>query len=822
MALKLTVHFNCSTKVAYVKDDSSYSSPSSVRKYVFGHLNYPDGTSVFNKNDVNNTNNPLISFNASPRVSSNYTLANMPAGNYTFSGTVFYEYSNQNANPLNQTVLFTSANTFSILNANLTEALFVGGQITIASATNNANNGTYNVTAVEFISGSTKVTIQENTLVSNFDADTAAQVTFETSVLVSNNVIYNYSTCANTLCLDLSFTYDAFSTQYGSATLSDNTNYYGWSIESRQLSLYYPAGLDPIPTPNPVTTTTPNITLTELATGVYTNKLVVTASYVQNDGLVLDSTATKIKQSTVSAYTEMCGIQDCITKMLDRHVAYLKSATVSPLQQFVDQVYGLYINAKEALACGNKTSYSSYVSQIYSILGTTQDSCGTCSCGGSCGDCNDSCGCGQPDEPVWIDNLGFDVSNLLQEFEDFMNNELPQLLALQGQVDALEVDVIALQEDLADLTSTVNGLGTQTETNTGDISGLTTQVETLSEDVTTLQEQVAEFSPANSEIVLNELFTNDGGETLNYTAISGGPVSGSTTTRYSLSISGDFTGDFMAEEVVVFYSPADVAWYEGKVVGSSYNSGTDTTLVTIEREGTSTIYWQSNTTPFPVFKANPDDGDYWFKRQVVLNNSSFWKFGDSTNKYWSKIKSSFVYNSSIFKNFEIYNSITNKTIELQSINPGSIVDFELTMEKQFNSISSSYDLVFLLDVKVNSSRNTNGSSHAGSAGYIPNMTVDLYQNTTLSTTYSFSEFVPGFAALTRSGLIGLSQDVYGGTGNQNLNRLFTRFASGPSYPNATSSEQFFTGDASNTIMFNNSNCNILLLNFEVSYGKMPA
>lgn len=821
MALKLTVHFNCSTKVAYVKDDSSYSSPSSVRKYVFGRLNYPDGTSVFNKNDIGNTNNPLISFSDIPRVSPNYTLANMPAGNYTFSGTLYYKYSNQYASPLNQTVLFTSANTFSVLNADLTEALFVGSQIIIESATNNANNGTYNVTAVEFTSGSTKVTIQQNNLVSNINADANAEVTFETNVLVSDNVIYNYSTCANTLCLDLSFTYDAFSTQYGSATLSDNTNYYGWDIESRQLSLYYPAGLDPAPASNPVTTDTPNITLTQLATGIYTNKLVVTASYLQNDGLVLDSTATKIKQSTVIAYTEMCGIQDCITRMLDRHVAYLKSATVSPLQQFVDQVYGLYINAKEALACGNKTSYSSYVSQIYAILGTTQDDCGTCSCGGSCSDCNDSCGCGQPDEPVWIDNLGLNIDSLLAEFQDFMENELPDLLNLQAQVDDLQVDVTALQEEVSDLTTTVNGLGIQSETNTEDISGLTTQVNNLDNEVTALQEQIAEFSPTNSEIVLNELFTNDGSQPLNYTAISGNPIAGSLQTKYGLFFTGDVEAEFQDNQVLVFYSPIDKAWFEGVITDREFKPTPNNTEITIT-SGIN-VNWTTNNTSFYVFKAKPDDSDYWFKKQITISNNSFWKFGDLTHKYWTKIKSSFLYNGSVGSNFEILNDTTGQTLILKDINPGSIVDFELTMEKQYQGLVD-YDCVFLLDVKVNSSRNSANVSnimvHDGCTGYVPYGYVDLYQGLVIPDDYSFSNL----SVTNRSGLLAPTQDVLstGGNNAQNINRLMTRFASGPSYQVGTSGQQFFTGNVSNNIMFNATNNNIVLLNFEVSYGKMPA
>ena len=192
MALKLTVHFNCSTKVAYVKDDSTYSSPSSVRKYVVGQLNDPSNNAIFIKNT---TNDPLINFNAQPRVSNNYTLGGtIQAGNYTFSGSVVYEYSNQDASPLNQFALFTAANQFSILNANLTEALLPGGVIMIDQAANSANDGTYNVTAVEYDSqaNSTKITVSQSTFVPSINTpDADAQVGFDTTIVVANNVVYN-------------------------------------------------------------------------------------------------------------------------------------------------------------------------------------------------------------------------------------------------------------------------------------------------------------------------------------------------------------------------------------------------------------------------------------------------------------------------------------------------------------------------------------------------------------------------------------------------------------------------------------------------------
>lgn len=812
MALKLTVHFNCSTKVAYVKDDSTYSLPASVKKYVLGSLNFPSGLAVFSKTT---TMDPLIAYDAVPRVSANYSLGGtIQAGNYTFSGTNHYHYNNSLAD--SEFLQFTANNQFSILGVDLTEALLPGTVIMINGASDSSNNGEFNVTAVEYntISSSTKVTISETTLVVTTGPDEDANIVFDSEVVVASDVVYNYSTCSKTLCPEINFTYDAFSTQYGSATLADNTNYYGWTIENRALSLYYPAGLTPAPEDPFIVTDLSNITINVLATGIYTCKLVVTASYVQNDGLVLDLTVTKIKQATVIAYTEMCGIQNCITKMLDRHTSYLKSAKISPLQQYVDQVYGLYINAKEALACGDKGSYSNYVSQIYTILGTTED-CDTCSCGGSCDSCSDSCGCGQPDEPVWIDNLGIDVNSLLAEFNTFITEEWP---TYQTTVDSLNTTVTEeVLPAISTLQTQVGAIGTQTNTNTGDISGLQTQVDTLDSEVTALQEQIATFSPSNSEVALNELLTNDGSKPLLFMAVGGEPVEENLT--YAVNLVGNVSSYFSLNALVSFYSPEDKSWYQGTVSDVEWKSGPGQTQVTVESLSSQDTVWSANITEFPLFLAKPLVSVYNFTKNFIIENANYWKLEDIDNKYWAKLKTSFLWNgtNSGLNNLEIVNQSAGESITLRGMNPGTMVDLELILEKKWTN--SGYDLVYMIDVKTSSSENkavVGGTlMYAGFTGYNPLENSDLYQNGTRNDIIAPSNSGSGTGAIYN-----FTQDVYNTVGNLNVNRAISRYASGPSYPNSTSA-QFFTGE-NDTITFNSSNGNISLLNFEVSYGKMPA
>ena len=815
MALNFSLHFNCTTKVAYVKDDTVYSFPNSVAKYAVGSLVSPLGLSVFNKTTVGN---PLIDYNASPRVSANYNLGGtIPAGNYTLSLSNIYEYESNLGT--NEYLQVTANNELYILNVDLTEVLFPGGTFEISDSTGGANDGTFTISTIEYTGVSTKITITTTDLVITDGPDEAAEINAESTVVYTSGQVLTYSACNSSVCLDLSFTYDAFSTQYGSATLADLTTYTDWTISDRELSLYYPAGLTPPPANppgNPIVTPTANINVNVLATGLYTGKLAVTISNIQNDGLVLDLNLTKTKQFSVIAYTEMCGIQDCITKMLDRHVAYLKSATVSPLQQYVDQVNGLYINAKEALACGNKVSYSSYVAQIYDILGKTQDSCGDCSCGGSCGDCNDSCGCGQPDEPVWIDNLGIDVDSLLAEFETFMTDTLPTLESTIESLNTTVTDVIL--PAISDLETSVASIGSQTNTNTGDISGLTTEVNQLSTDVATLQEQIAEFSPSNSEIALNELFTNDGSNILLFTAANGSQAAGSETTKYVVNLTGDVSSFLATTVKVVFYSPDDQSWYQGTIFSVEYKSGPNQTMVVVQSILSTATSWSDNANSFPFFLATPSTSIYNFTRQFTLQNANYWKLEDNTTKYWAKLKTSFLWNSTNLGTTSLFfeNDANGEELEIRGINPGTMVDLELTFEKKYNG--SNYDLVYMLDIKSTTSINKNLVSgellDAGYTGYNPRENSDLYQNNNRNVVIT-----PNMGGGVE-GLFNVTQDVYNTEGNSNSNRIISRYASGPSYPN-NASTQFFTG-GNDTILFNTLNCNMTILNFEVSYGKMPA
>jgi hypothetical protein len=212
-------------------------------------------------------------------------------------------------------------------------------------------------------------------------------------------------------------------------------------------------------------------------------------------------------------------------------------------------------------------------------------------------------------------------------------------------------------------------------------------------------------------------------------------------------------------------------------------------------------------------------GEYNFSNSLSLNNDSYWKFDDASYKYWSKIKASFVINEPYYEGtiqpLIVNNSTASKTITLRDLPCGSIVDLELSFEKQW--MGSAYNTVTLIDLKYNTSSNIALSESSellfgGYKGFNPTFSygLDLYD--------CESEFnVSVDENITSSSSV---QDVVNSEGVENTNRKISRYAKGPSYPNNIASN-FFTGSTIETIVFNSSNLNITLLSIEQSYGKMP-
>lgn len=843
MAIDIRLYFDCASKKTYVKDLTNYNTevPSGVTVIGLGSLLGPGNTSVFNLLSIGT---PLIAANANPRVSAQFNLptliggTSIAPGNYILDYNNYYTFTNNIAN--SQFINFAAENEIVIPNVNLTNLWAIGNAFTLSDCTTPANDGTYTIETISMSGSSTVITVTGTPFTTGVDNTAVFVSSVEVSIL--ENKTYTYTACATTVTPCVSANYDCTSTPYGNITFENTTTYpTGTVVDSSTFTIFYPNGLDFTQSPNPgyndenpvIANNVSYVYIDTLATGTWSAKLALNTSQTQADGLILTNSSSVVKEFNVSCTSNMCGLSSCLTKLKDRHISYLKSSTVSPLQQYVDNVQLLYTMAKEAQACGDKNGYERYIAEIFAVVKQTDTSCG-CGCSGSCSGscdcgCDDGCGCGETG-PTWVNNIGVNINSLLEDLTGIP----AQVDALQTTVDGLEENVNLLNEwtgfenfdpenptlyqVVSTLESSLSGVETQVNTNTGDITGLQDQVDALDAEVTALQEQIADFSPSDSEISTYELMTNDSSKKCVWQASLG---TANSSTEYSIVISGDVT-TFLNTSQISFYNPTTQAWFYGVVSNASYSGGSNSTTLTVQFS--SSTYsngcsWQDSSVSFPVYKGNLSTSNYNLTTSLLLDNDNYWKYADDTHKYWSKIKASFIINepsanaTGLIDPFIIKNVTANKSITLRDLPCGSFIDLELSFEKQYDG--TAYDCVIVIDVKYNTTTNsalseTSELLFGGYSGFNPKYGygIDLrFSAGTLELDISSNESVSS------------TQDVYNSAnGSQNTNRIISRQASGPNY---TGNPTFFSGDELESILFNETNINITLLNIEQSYGKMP-
>jgi uncharacterized protein YoxC len=847
MTTDIRLYFDCNSKKTYIKDFTDYNTsefPYNVQIDSAATLFDPTNNLIINLVDF--TIDKSIIPNVTPEYNLNVTTSNaIIPGNYKLNYTNGYTF-NQSGEDLNMS--FISPSIIAIPLTNLSLIWAAGDTFSIYSATDSENNGTYTISDIMYYSNTstTYITVTTDTFVvpENPGPDATAQIIFTWKYIpIYTDKIYTYTSCSSvTPCITAN--YDCTSTPFGNITFEDSSVYpTGFVADDKEFTIYYPNGLDFTQSPNPDNYPIENplvvengsfVTINTLATGTWSAKLALTTSKTQVDGLVIINVASVVKEFNVSCTSNMCGLSSCLTKLKDRHISYLRSSSVSPLQQYVDNVQLLYTMAREAQACGDKNAYERYIAEIFEVVKQTDTSCG-CGCSGSCsgscdcGDCSSDCGCGETG-PTWVNNVGININSLLEELAGIP----AQVDALQTNVDGLADDVSALNNwtglgetlpggqtlfnTVDGLVSTTTNLGSQVNNNTGDITGLQVQVDTLESEVAALQEQIDQFSPSDSEISTYELMTNDGSKQSAWDATSGTALS---SVSYGILISGDVTEYILTNDYLSFYNPTTSSWFYGQVSSTSYSGGS--TSISVAFNNTVTYpggaSWQDSSISFPVYKGDLTSGEYNFTNTLKLENDSYWKFSDVDYKYWSKIKASFVVNEPYYEGtiqpILVNNSTANKSIILRAIPCGSFVDLELSFEKQWNG--AAYDTVTLVDVKYNTSSNIALSEDSellfgGYKGFNPKFSygVDLYDGS-----YEFSLAMDENIVSTAS-----VQDIVNSEGVDNTNRKISRYAKGPSYPN-NSAANFFTGSQIENIVFNSTNMNITLLNIEQSFGKMP-
>ena len=856
MAIDIRLYFDCASKKTYVKDWTNYKTsefPIGLQITNFGDFFSPTGIQVFSQDGL-----ITIDKDVTPNASADFNLP-VTTSNTIVPGNYSFDYSNRYTwlNDLEggQEITFMAGNIISIPLVDLSLIWAVGDTFTIANATDSVNNGEYTIAQIVYdsITFTTYITVTTETFVvpDPSGSDVSAEISFSKVVDIYTDKIYTYTSCASvTPCITAN--YDCTSTPYGNITFEDSSTYpTGVVADNKEFTIYYPNGLDFTQSPNPgyndedpvIANNASYVYIDTLATGTWSAKLALTTSQTQVDGLVVVNSSSVVKEFNVSCTSNMCGLSSCLTKLKDRHISYLKSSTVSPLQQYVDNVQLLYTMAKEAQACGDKNTYEKYIAEIFAVVKQTDTDCG-CGCSGSCsgscscGGCDDGCGCGETG-PTWVNNIGVNINSLLED-----------LAGIPAQVAALQITVDVLSENVEDLNGwtglgeelpggstlfgAVNGLisqvadlGNEFETGTGDITDLTIRVTNLEIEVDALQEQISNLGSSNSEVSVYELMTNDGSKKCVWQASSGTAIS---STQYSIVISGDVTASLNAGQqyfpetasYISFYNTTTQSWFYGRVISSTYSGGPNSTTLTIEFSSStysSGCSWQDSSVSFPVYKGNLTTTNYNLTTSLSLDNDSYWKYADDTHKYWSKIKASFIINepsahsTGLIDPFIIKNITADKSITLRDLPCGSIVDLELSFEKQYNG--TAYDCVTVIDVKYNTTTNTalsdeNGLLFGGYSGFNP--------------TYSYGldlRFSAGTLelAIANDESVSFTQDVYNSAnGDQNTNRIISRQASGPNY---SSTPTFFSGNLLEEILFNQTNINITLLNIEQSFGKMP-
>ena len=841
MAIDIRLYFDCNSKKTYVKDLTNYNVgfPNGLGVIGLGSLSGPSNYSVFNKLSVVN---PLIQDNSD--ISDEFNLptliggTSIVPGNYVFNFSNYYTFGN---NVGVQVVNFIETNQVFIPNVDLTVIWAIGDNFSLSECTESSNNGTYTITAIELSGSSTLITVANNPFTTG--EDPSAEFTITKEVVIIENKTYTYTACSTSVTPCVSANYDCTSTPYGNITFENTTTYpTGTVLDSSTFTIYYPNGLDFTQSPNPgyndenpvIANDVSYVYIDTLATGTWSAKLALNTSQTQADGLVLTNSSSVIKEFSVSCTSNMCGLSSCLTKLKDRHISYLKSSTVSPLQQYVDNVQLLYTMAKEAQACGDKNTYEKYIAEIFAVVKQTDTDCG-CGCSGSCsgscscGGCDDGCGCGETG-PTWVNNIGVNINSLLEDLAGIPD----QVDAIQNTVDGLTTNVNnlndwtgfenydpenpSLYDTVTTLQSSLSGVETQVNTNTGDITGLQDQVDALDAEVAALQEQIGDFSPSDSEISTYELMTNDGSKKCIWQASLG---TANSSTEYSIVISGDVT-TFLNDSQISFYNPTTQSWFYGLVSNASYSGGSNSTTLTVQFSSSTYSIgcsWQDSTVSFPVYKGNLTTSNYNLTTSLSLDNDNYWKYEDDTHKYWSKIKASFIINepsansTGLIDPFIIKNVTANKSITLRDLPCGSFVDLELSFEKQYDG--AAYDCVIVIDVKYNTTTNsalsdTSELLFGGYSGFNPKYGYGLdlkYSAGTLELAIGSNESVSS------------TQDVYNSAnGSQNTNRIISRQASGPNY---SGTPTFFNGDELESILFNETNINITLLNIEQSYGKMP-
>lgn len=205
---------------------------------------------------------------------------------------------------------------------------------------------------------------------------------------IQSTTSYTYSGCTQ-VAAKIDFVYDCEYETNGTFSVSNATELNGQTIVGLTAIINYPAWTSLTPTFNSqIITTTLPYSNNVLATGTYGVTLYETISQTQNDGLVIQYTASTIQEFNVSCVGSLCNLIPCIESLRNAHAIELQRNRISKYQVYVDNVLLYYTEAQNYRNCGNWDKYR----ETLGLLEAQLDASGC------------DCGCCDPDNYVWVNN----------------------------------------------------------------------------------------------------------------------------------------------------------------------------------------------------------------------------------------------------------------------------------------------------------------------------------------------------------------------------------------------------------------------------------
>jgi hypothetical protein len=417
--LQVELEINYVAQTIVVKDNTDYSELD------FNNITVTGEGTLLGPGGISIASGVLINISGGDTESAAFPLpldnnGNIVPGSYTLTYATRFVVSNF---PINQ---FTSGpNTIWISGENWQNVLDQTDQlvqVTVSGATTVGNDGIKDLAAPYAVWNGLETEIAISTALTA-EAGGSAEISFNTKYLTGVTVEVTWNG-ANIVKPCIEAPYDCRSTRYGQINFQYSVNLpQGATLISRTWTINYPPFLTGPPTPAPLISSAPSVTITTLAYGPWSAQLALNIEVTQPDGLVYSYTATVVKGFTVKCSGSICALLKGMKSFFDRYTAAAKCG--SPTTEYAttaDLINGYYALVVEAQSCGDNDAYEKYYALLQAALGSCESSGCSGGCSGGCSDCGTGCGesgggcddC-QEDSVGWVDNGSDAYSNDLSE-----------------------------------------------------------------------------------------------------------------------------------------------------------------------------------------------------------------------------------------------------------------------------------------------------------------------------------------------------------------------------------------------------------------------